>query len=256
MGKFKKQAEKFGTEFKVDDVKGIMPYEEKDFTAWKINTKDNSYTSLSLIIATGASHRRLDIPGEDKFRGKGLSYCATCDAPLYKDKHAVVIGGGNAAIEEALFMTKFVKKLTVVHRRDCLRADKILQERVFSNRKIELILDSKAVEISGETKVNKVKILNVKTKKEKGLSCDGVFIFIGYIPNTDFIKDLVRLDKDGYILTDDNMATSQKGIFSCGDCRKKILRQIVTACGDGATAAFSAQHYVEELKGTAYNPIK
>ena len=250
--KFKKQAELFGTEFKVDDVKGIEAYKDKEYSGWKVKTKNKSYSSLSLIIATGASPKKLDIPGEDMLRGKGVSYCATCDAPLYKDKHVVVMGGGDTAVEEALFLTKFAKKVTLTHRRDSLRATKILQERILANKKIEILWNSKIIEIIGKNKVAAVKLHNIKTKKEEDLSCDGVFIFIGYTPNTDFIKDAVKLDKDGYILTDDDMAASKKGIFSCGDCRKKLLRQIVTACGDGATAAFSSQHYIEELKGIAY----
>ncbi len=250
--KFKKQAELFGTKFKVEDVKAIESYEEKKYSGWKVKTKDKLYSSLSLIIATGASPKKLNVPGEDVLKGRGVSYCATCDGPLYKDKHVVVMGGGDTAVEEALFLAKFAKKVTLVHRRDCLRATKILQERILSNRKIEILWNSKIIEIIGKTKVTAVKLHNIKTKKEEDVSCDGVFIFIGYIPNADFTRGVVKLDKDGYILTDDDMATSKKGIFSCGDCRKKLLRQIITACGDGATAAFSAQHYVEELKGVAY----
>jgi len=164
----------------------------------------------------------------------------------------VVIGGGDTAIDEALFLTRFAKKVTLVHRRDRLRATKILQERVLANKKIEFAWESNVIEILGKDKVGGVKIKNIKTKKDTDLSCDGVFVFVGYEPNTVLAKGLLKLDKKSYILADEDMNTSKKGIFSCGDCRKKLLRQVVTACGDGATAAFNAQHYVEKLKGTAY----
>ena len=164
----------------------------------------------------------------------------------------MVVGGGDTAVEEALFLTRFGKKVTLVHRRDRLRATKILQERVLSNGKMTFIWDSKVQDILGEKRVEGVRVKNIKTGKEEDVPCDGVFIFVGYVPNTDLAKGVIKLDKDGYILADDGMNTSKKGIFVCGDNRKKLLRQVVTACGDGATAAFSAQQYVEELKGIAY----
>ncbi len=241
--KFKKQAQKFGTELKTGNVKKI----EKDPKGWKVEVEGKTISSFSVIIASGARSRKLGVPGEEKFQGKGVSYCATCDGALYKDKEVVLVGGGDTSIEEAIFLTKFVKKVKVVHRRDRLRATKILQERALSNKKIEFIWESNVVEILGDNKVQ-----GVRTSKGADILCEGVFIFVGYIPNTDFVKGLVKLDKSGYILADDDMKTSKKGIFACGDCRKKLLRQVITACGDGATAAFSAQHYVETLKGTAY----
>jgi len=250
IGKFKKQVEKFGAEFIVGNLKKIT--ECKEDNGWQVQTDDGTYTALSLIIASGARPKKLDVIGEDKLQGKGISYCATCDGPLYKGKNVVVIGGGDTAVEEALFLTKFVKKLTLIHRRDRLRATKILQERISANKKIEIIWDSKPIEIVGGNKVKSVKVKNIKTEKEQDVSCDGVFVFVGYTPNTDFIKGSIKLDKDGYIVTDDDMKASKKGIFSCGDCRQKLLRQVVTACGDGAQAAFSAQQYVEDLKGIAY----
>jgi len=246
--KFKKQAEKFGAELIVKNVEKIEQLQD----GWRIKAEDKTYTTLSIIIATGAHPRKLDVPGEHKFSGKGVSYCATCDGALYRDKHVVVIGGGDTAIDEALFLTRFAKKVTLVHRRDRLRATKILQERVLANKKIEFAWESNVIEILGKDKVGGVKIKNIKTKKDTDLSCDGVFVFVGYEPNTDLAKDLLKLDKKSYILADDDMNTSKKGIFACGDCKKKLLRQVVTACGDGATAAFNAQQYVEKLKGTAY----
>ena len=246
--KFKKQAGKFGAELIVKNVEKIEQYKD----GWKIKAEDKTYTTLSIIIATGARPRKLDVPGEDRFTGKGVSYCATCDGALYKDKDVVVVGGGDTAIDEALFLTKFAKKVTLIHRRDRLRATKILQERALANKKMEFAWESNVIEILGKDKVKGVKTKNIKTKKDTDLPCDGVFVFVGYEPNTDLTKGLLKLDKKSYILAADDMNTSKKGIFACGDCRKKLLRQVVTACGDGATAAFNAQQYVEKLKGTAY----
>lgn len=240
--KFKKQAEKFGTEFIAAEVKEVR--EAKP--GWRIVTEDKSYIALSTIIAVGASPKRLDVPGEDKLRGRGVSYCGTCDGALFKNKEVVVVGGGDTALEEAIFLTRFAKKVTVIHRRNALRGTKILQERAFSNKKIEFVWDAVISEILGEPKVSAVKVKNVKTGVEKDLSCDGVFIFVGYTPNTVFLKDLLLLDQSGYVVADDNCLTSKPGIFACGDCRKKLLRQVVTACGDGATSAFACQHYIED----------
>ena len=242
--KFKKQAEKFGAEFIIGEVKGI----KESNPGWEILTDDKSYTSRAIIIASGARPKRLDIPGEDMFRGKGVSYCGTCDGALFKNKEVVVAGGGDTALEEAIFLTRFAKKVTVIHRRNALRGTKILQERAFSNKKIEFVWDAGISEILGDTKVSTVKVKNVKTGAEKDLSCDGVFIFVGYTPNTAFLKDLLPLDESGYIIADDDCLTSKPGIFACGDCRKKLLRQVVTACGDGATAAFACQRYMENLQ--------
>jgi len=248
IGKFKKQAERFGVEVKVGDVKNI----KTSGSGWEVGVEDKVYTTLSLIIASGAKPKRLGVEGEERLKGRGVSYCATCDGALYKDKDVVLVGGGDTAIQEALFLTRFVKKLKVVHRRDRLRATKILQERALADKKIEFIWESKAIEILGKDGVEGVRVKNIKTEKETDLSCGGVFIFVGYSPNTDFLKGVLKLDKLGYILTDQDMKTSRKGIFACGDSRRKLLRQVVTACGDGATAAFSAQQYVDELKGVAY----
>ncbi|HAZ10536.1 MAG: thioredoxin-disulfide reductase [Omnitrophica bacterium GWA2_41_15] len=239
--KFKVQALKFGTEFVSGEVKDI----KESKPGWQIVTEDKTYTALSVIIATGASPKRLDVPGEDKFRGRGVSYCATCDGALFKNKEVVVVGGGDTALEEAIFLTRFAKKVTVIHRRNALRGTKILQERAAANKKIEFVWDAVISEILGEAKVSAVKVKNVKTCAEKDLSCDGVFIFVGYTPNTGFLKDALSMDESGYIIVDDNCLTSKPCIFACGDCRKKLLRQVVTACGDGAIAAFSCQRYLE-----------
>lgn len=246
--KFKKQVQKFGAEIKIGDVERI----EKHKNGWRVDVKGKTYNSLSLLVASGARPKKLGVPGEERLQGRGVSYCATCDGALYKDKDVVLVGGGDTAIQEALFLTRFAKKVSVVHRRKRLRATRILQERALANKVIEFIWESRIIEIMGKDKVGGVKVKNINTENETEVSCNGVFIFAGYSPNTDFIKELLKSDRDGYILTDDDMNTSKKGIFACGDCRKKLLRQVVTACGDGATAAFSAQQYVEELKGVAY----
>jgi len=163
-----------------------------------------------------------------------------------------VVGGGDTAIEEALYLTKFAQEVTIIHRRDRLRATKILQERVFADKKINFTWDSVAAKILGKEKVEGVLIQNKKTGEEKEIFCQGVFVFVGNVPNSKFLNEIIKLDKKGYILTDNNMMTSQEGIYACGDVRKKLLRQVVTACGEGATAALAAQKYIEELKGVSY----
>ncbi|MCD6134945.1 MAG: thioredoxin-disulfide reductase [Candidatus Omnitrophica bacterium] len=247
---FKRQAERFGAEFVLQEAVAI----EKREKIWIIRTSPpGSVKSLAVIVATGASAKKLGIKGEDKFRGKGVSYCATCDGAFFRNKVVCVIGGGDTAVEEALFLTRFASKVKLIHRRQQLRAAKILQERVFSHFQVELVLNSLPQEIVGEGKVSGVKVLNKETRKENIIECEGVFIFVGNVPNTDFVKSLLGCDEGGYIEVDAGMKTSQEGIFACGDCCSKFLRQVVTACGDGAVAAFSVQKYLEDLKGITYN---
>jgi len=205
-----------------------------------------NYKCKALIIASGAEPKRLGLRGEDDFIGKGVSYCAVCDAPFFRDKEVVLVGGGDTALEEALYLTKFAKKVKIVHRRDALRASGILQERAKSNPKIELVLNSVGVEVLGENMVQKLRVKNVKTNQEEDIDCSGVFIFVGYSPNTQFIKDDSILDGDRYIATDEVMMTKSKGVFACGDCRKRPFKQIVTACGEGAVAAHLAEQYLSE----------
>ena len=250
--KFKKQAKKFGTKFSVGDVTKIQPREWQNAMSWQVEAGDRTYSAISVIIASGARPGNLGAPGESALAGRGVSYCAVCDGPFFKGKDIVVVGGGDTAVEEAIFLTKFGKKVMLIHRRDRLRATKILQERAVSNKKISIVWDAVVREISGRDRVEAVKVGNVKTGEEKSIPCDGVFIFVGLKPNTDFVKDTVKVDGKGYIIVDARMRTSVEGIFACGDCRQTYLRQVVTACGDGAFAAFSATQYVEELKGIAY----
>ncbi len=247
-----KQAKAFGSNRLDETVTKISAVEEKGAPVWRIETDSGTHKALSVIVASGARPRKLEVPGEDKFSGMGVSYCATCDGALFRDKDIVVVGGGDAAIEEAMFLARLVKKITVIHRRDRLRAAKILQERVFACENTVFEWDSVVEEIAGTDRVEKVVVRNLKTSELKDLPRDGVFIFIGWEPNTGFLKGVLQLDKSGRITVDESMRTGQKGVFACGDCCKRPLHQVVTACGDGAVAAHSARQYVEELKGVAY----
>ncbi|MEA1900653.1 MAG: thioredoxin-disulfide reductase [Thermodesulfobacteriota bacterium] len=211
----------------------------------KIKLSDRTITSHTIIIATGASPKKLGIPGEDIFFGKGLSTCATCDAPFFKDKMVAAVGGGDTAVQESIFLTKFVKKVYLIHRRNQLRATKILQERAFANDKIEFIWDSVLTSIDGLANVEKITVKNIKTGETKELSVDGCFIWTGILPNTNFLKDEVKVDDYGFIIVDSNMQSSVPGVFAAGDVRSTGLRQIVTAAGDAASAVFSAEHYME-----------
>jgi thioredoxin reductase (NADPH) len=249
MQKMEEQAVRFGLKIEYGEVEEVKIKEDK-VKIVRINNQE--YKTLTIILASGAEASKLEVPGEEELRGRGVSYCATCDAPFFKHQKIVVVGGGDTAIEEALYLTKFVWEVTIIHRRDRLRATKILQERVFSNKKINFAWDSVVTRVLGNEKVEGVLIQNKKTGEEKEIPCQGVFVFVGNIPNSNFLKKLVKLGEKGYILTDDNMMTSQEGIYACGDVRKKILRQVVTACGEGATASFAAQKYIEEIKGVSY----
>ncbi|MBC2696459.1 MAG: thioredoxin-disulfide reductase [Desulfobacteraceae bacterium] len=214
----------------------------------KIKLSDRTITSHTIIIATGASPKKLGIPGEDIFFGKGLSTCATCDAPFFKDKMVAAVGGGDTAVQESIFLTKFVKKVYFIHRRDQLRATKILQERALANDKIEFIWDSVLTSIDGLANVEKITVKNVKTEETKEFYVDGCFIWTGILPNTNFLKDEVKIDNYGFIIVDSNMQSSVPGVFAAGDVRSTGLRQIVTAVGDAASAVFSAEHYIENIK--------
>jgi thioredoxin reductase (NADPH) len=246
------QAKRFGLEIRTDEAVAISPKDVKT-GAFTVRLKgDKEIKALSIIISTGARWNHLGIPGEKELSGKGVSYCGTCDGPLFKGKEVAVVGGGDTALEDGLFLAKFASKVTIIHRRDRLRATKILQERALADKKIVLKLNSIATEITGTSRVSGIKIRDVLTGKESILNCDGVFIFIGITPNSDIVKGFLKTDDKGYILSDDDMRTSAEGVFACGDVRKKTLRQVVTAAGEGATAAFSAEHYVDRIKGQEY----
>jgi len=240
-----KQATRFDVEIKTETATSIK---DSDKGGKVVRTNKGSHKALAIILAMGAEPNRLNVPGEDRLNGKGVSYCATCDGPLFKDKEVIVVGGGDTAVEDAIFLTTFCSKVNVVHRRDQLRATKIIQERAFQNKKINFIWNTVVTEISGEQKVENVKLKNVKTGEEKTLLTNGVFMGIGLSPNTNIVKGLLEMDEKGCIITNDDMVTSREGIFAVGDCRKRSFHQMVNACGEGATAAYSAQKYIEDLK--------
>lgn len=209
-----------------------------------IRTKKNEYRARAVIIACGATHRHLGIPGEEELSGMGVSYCATCDAAFFQDRTVVVVGGGNVAVEDAILLSRTCKKVYLVHRRDELRAEKILQECLFACKNVGLIWDSIPLSIEGTDKVEALKIQNKKTQEESFIETDGVFIAVGIVPGTEKFKDLVKLDEAGYIVAGEDGITSEPGIFAAGDIRTKNLRQVVTAVADGANAVASAQRYL------------
>ena len=242
--KMRKQAEKFGTEIKQENIISI----QSDNFYKVVETDSNKYNVKSVILSTGANPRKLGVQGEAKYTGRGVSYCATCDGALYRDKTVAIVGGGDSAVEEAIFLTKFAKKVYVIHRRDELRAVKLIQKRAFENEKIEIIWDSIVKEIKGGDFIEKAELYNKKTKETKDLNIDGIFIYVGIIPNNELVKSVVELDEQGFILTDETMCTKIPGLFAAGDVVHKSLRQVITAASDGATAAFSAEKWTEENK--------
>ena len=209
-----------------------------------IRTKKNEYRARAVIIACGATHRHLGIPGEEELSGMGVSYCATCDAAFFQDRTVVVVGGGNVAVEDAILLSRTCKKVYLLHRRDELRAEKILQESFFACKNVEIIWDSIPLYIEETDKVEALKIQNKKTQEESFIETDGVFIAVGIVPGTEKFKDLVKLDEAGYIVAGEDGITSEPGIFAAGDIRTKNLRQVVTAVADGANAVASAQRYL------------
>jgi thioredoxin reductase (NADPH) len=248
---FKKQALNFGLDIVAQDAAALAKSADHP-AVWEVTAAGKTFKTLSVIAATGAQWNKLGVPGEEEFAGRGVSYCATCDGPFYRDKDVVVVGGGDTAIQEALFLTHFARKVTVIHRRDRLRAAAILQKRAFAEKKIEFAWKAKLAEITGREFVTGVKVADVESGKISELSADGVFIFVGLTPNTGLFRGVVDMDEGGYIITDENMRASAAGIFAAGDCRAKRFRQVVTAAGDGANALYSAELYVDELKGQSY----
>lgn len=235
---------KFGAEYAYGDVKSVEdgdPYK-------KVVLGKKEYLAKSVIVATGSSYRKIGIPGEEHLSGRGVSWCAVCDGAFFKGKELVVIGGGDSAVEEANYLTRFATKVTVIHRRDQLRAQKILQQRAFDNEKINFIWNHTVEEVLGEDKVSGVRIKSTETNEEQDFACEGVFIYVGMDPISQAVTGLGILNESGYVVSNDaDMSTAVPGIFAAGDVREKTLRQIVTATGDGSQAALSAQHYVEEL---------
>ncbi len=234
------QATKFGLETLVAEVTGIDIKGRQKV----VRTSQGDFTAKAIIIAGGSERQKLGVPGEAEFTGKGVSYCATCDGPFFRGRAVAVVGGGNAAITEALELTRFASRITVIHRRDELRAAKILQEKAFAEKKIEFLWDSVLEEIVGDAFVNRVRVSNVKTKKKTVLDVSGVFMAVGFKPNTGYLKDIVKLDDIGTIITNEKMETGVPGIFAAGDIRSNSIRQVIAAAGDGAVAAIGAEKYI------------
>lgn len=245
MEKFEEHADKFGVQkFPMQEIEKIDLTTEPKI----ILTKEGEFRAKSVIIACGASPMKLGVPGEKEFVGRGVSYCAVCDGAFYKNKVVAVVGGGNAAVEEAMYLTKFADKVYIIHRRNELRADKIVQERAFKNEKVEFIWDSVVKEIQGDDLVHTAVLENVKTGERTNLSVNGVFPYIGMVPNVTDITGQIEQDAGGFILTDETMKTSVEGVYAVGDIRKTPLRQVITAAADGAIGAVYAVKYLETLK--------
>ncbi|AZV49964.1 thioredoxin-disulfide reductase [Bacillus halotolerans] len=240
-------AKKFGAEYAYGDIKEIV--DGKEYKVVKAGSKE--YKARAVIIAAGAEYKKIGVPGEKELGGRGVSYCAVCDGAFFKGKELVVIGGGDSAVEEGVYLTRFASKVTIVHRRDKLRAQSILQARAFDNEKVDFLWNKTVKEIHEENgKVGKVTLVDTVTGEESEFTTDGVFIYIGMLPLSKPFENLGITNEEGYIETNDRMETKVEGIFAAGDIREKSLRQIVTATGDGSIAAQSVQHYVEELQET------
>ncbi len=243
--RFRKQVDELGVPLVIDEVKEMLVDSKQGIPVYSLKTSEGKvYEAKSLIISSGAYPKKLGVAGEEKFIGRGVSYCGTCDAPLFKNKNILVLGGGDRAVEEAIFLAGYAAKVTLVHRRNQLRASKILEEKAKQEPKINFMLDSVIEEITGNMKVESVKIKNVVSGKVNAYPCDGVFIFVGIMPNTGFARNFLKLGEGEFIITDDDMKTSLDGVYACGDCRKKSLYQVVNACGEGAVAASSVHRYL------------
>lgn len=241
------QAKDFGVEIKLDTVKEV----ELDGKIKIVKGEKEEYQTKTVIIATGAKPRKIGCPGEEELRGRGVSYCATCDAAFFEDLEVFVVGGGDSAVEEALYLTKFARKVTIIHRRDQLRAAKSIQEKAFANEKIHFMWNTVVKEIKGDGIVESMVVENVKTGEVTEIFADeedgtfGIFVFIGLVPTTELFEGKLEME-NGYIITDEDMRTNIPGVFAAGDCRKKSLRQVVTAAADGAIAAVQAEKYINE----------
>ncbi|MBQ2084588.1 MAG: thioredoxin-disulfide reductase [Firmicutes bacterium] len=248
VARFSAQAEKFGCEKELDTVQEV----ELDGPVKKIVCNKETYEAKAVIIASGASPSHIGCPGEAEFTGKGVSYCATCDAAFFEDFEVYVVGGGDAAVEEAMYLTKFARKVTIIHRRDELRAAKSIQEKAFKNEKLAFMWNSVIKEIRGEGLVNSMIVENTKTGEQTEIVADeedgifGIFVFIGFKPATAVFEGKVNMEK-GYIVTDQEMRTNVPGVYAAGDCRVKDLRQVITAASDGAIAAWQAARYIDEM---------
>ncbi len=237
------QAKRFGAEFAFGEASGLA----LEGGTLRVRLPDRTLDAKTVIIATGVNPRPLGIPGEKEFRGRGVSYCATCDGAFFRDQDVIVVGGGDAAVEEAIFLTKFANHVTIVHRRDQLRAAKVVQERALANPKVSVAWNSHLIEIRGETTVQEAVVQDKLTGEKTVLPVAGIFMYVGNTPNTEFLPEEIARDDSGYIITDERLATSVPGVFAAGDCRKNELKQVIVAAGEGAVAAVSAERYIETL---------
>ena len=241
--KFYEQVSALNVDFQYENIKKL---EKTDDCFKVISESGNEFTAKSVIIASGAGRRKLEIKGENEFTGRGVSYCATCDGNFFKGKVAVVVGGGNTAVEDAIYLSKLCSKVYLMHRRDSFRASKVLTDRLPKNENIEVILNSIPVEICGDDKVTKLIIMDKNTKVEREIETDAVFVAVGTIPQTDFVPEIVEKDNGGYIVTDNKCRTNIDGLYAIGDVRNTPLKQVITAAADGAVAATYASEYVGE----------
>lgn len=245
--RMREQCVDFGVEFQTEEFK----YFEKTGQTFEVTTSSTVYQTKAIIVATGAQPKLLGCPGELEFRGLGVSYCATCDANFFRNLEIAVVGGGDTAIEEAIYLTKFASKVTVIHRRDKLRAAKVLQERAMENEKIRFAWDSVVEEIKGDGLVQSIVVKNVKDGALTEITVQGVFVYVGQIPHTQYFVGTLEKDARDYLITNEDMCTNIPGVFAAGDVRRKSLRQVVTAAGDGAIAAVSAIKYIEDYSEVA-----
>ena len=246
--KFQKQAERFGARVEFAEVT------EVDFEAqpFRVKSYDSEYEAKAVILATGASPRKLGVPGESEFVGRGVSYCATCDGFFFRDKDVIVVGGGDSALEEGVFLTKFASRVRIVHRRDQLRAGFTLQERAKRNEKIDFVWDTIVTEVSGDGAVESVQVKNVKTDEVSIMNTDGVFVYIGHYPNSKLFEGKLEMDEHGYLITDRFTRTSAPGVFAAGEIADPVFRQVVTSAGEGCKAAIQVERYLAELEDRVY----
>jgi thioredoxin reductase (NADPH) len=244
MVRIERQARRFGLNIEINQVEKIILKNGRK----KIIAGDEEYSVKAVIVASGAQPRLLGVPGERELAGRGVSYCATCDGPFFRDNEVAVVGGGDSAVEEAVYLTRFAKRVFIIHRRDQLRAARMVQERALNHQKVEIVWDTVVTRINGEQSVQSVDVKNVRTDHESQLNVAGVFMYVGVIPSSDFFDFQIEKDAGDFLITDQNMQTSVAGIYAVGDVRSKSLRQIVNAAGEGATAAFAAEKYLESLE--------
>jgi thioredoxin reductase (NADPH) len=249
MERMREQAASFGLRIYTFHPVNKLGRQGKEFL---LHTDEGEFRSLSVVIATGMRPAKLGIPGEEELLGRGVSYCATCDGAFFKEKEVAVVGGGNAAVEEALYLTRFASRVYIIHRRDRLRASKILQERALNDPRIKILWRRIAIEVVGENRVNSLLLKNLDSEEVEKLPVEGVFFYVGNLPNSEAFQGFIDLDEEGFIVTDERLETSRKGIFAAGDVRSGNIKQVAVSVGEGATAAIHAQQYVEMLKGTAY----